>query len=279
MKIESVISATFLWCFSITAGRAATVVHDPIHTVLNVAQQVYGQVRQEAQHAEDVTKYTTMIQKQLQQINQLTSIINQNVEQLRRFGSPDTYINMLGLDDLFAEVNKARAGVGKTVADFTEAANGIAALKYTGGGLYQDLSELPDKFGRNVRYQTESFKKFGVIQDMYEEYNNQLSAVNQSFARLEDQVHNTAHQVDTAASLVETEKLNTKLQAVQGALDTNVQRATLAALKVLVQAEANRNDQARAQEVLRQRRVQEMTMENQELRELGGNLLGPPGGS
>ena len=108
--------------------------------MLNVAQQVYGQVRQEAQHAEDITKYTTMIQKQLQQINQLTSIINQNVEQLRRFGSPDRYINMLGLDDLFAEVNKARAGLGRTVTDFTEAANGIAALKYTGGGLYQDLS-------------------------------------------------------------------------------------------------------------------------------------------
>lgn len=279
MKIGSLISTTFLLCFSNTTGRAATVVHDPIHTALNVAQQVYGQVRQEAQHAEDVTKYTTMIQRQLQQIEQLTSIINQNVEQLRRFGSPDTYINMLGLDDLYEEVNKARAGVGKTVADFTEAANGIAALKYTGGGLYQDLSELPDKFGQNVRYQTESFKKFGVIQDMYEEYNNQLSAVNQSFARLEDQVHNTTHQVDTAASLVETEKLKAKLQAVQGALDTNVQRTTLAALKVLVQAEANRNDQARAQEVLRQRRVQEMSMENQELRELGGQLLGPPGGS
>jgi hypothetical protein len=65
-------------------------VHDPIQTVLNVAQQVYGQVRQEAQHAEDITKYMTMIQKQLQQIN-----INQNVEQLRRFGNPDTYVNML----------------------------------------------------------------------------------------------------------------------------------------------------------------------------------------
>lgn len=277
MKMEKRIAGTFLWCFC-TAARAATEVHDPIHTVLNVAQQVYGQVRQEAQHAEDITKYTTMIQKQLQQINQLTSIINQNVEQLRRFGSPDTYINMLGLDDLFTEVNKARAGLGKTVTDFTEAANGIAALKYTGGGLYQDLSELPGKSGQKFRYQTESFKKFGVMQDMYEDYNNQLSAVNQSVGRLEDEVHNTVHQIDNAGSLVETEKLKAKLQAVQGTLDTNVQRATLAALKVLVQAEANRNDQARAQEVSRQRRIQEMSMENQELRELGGQLLGPPGG-
>jgi hypothetical protein len=279
MRISSLTLSMFLWWIGNTAVRASTVVHDPIHTVLNVAQQVYGQVRQEAQHAEDITKYTTMIQKQLQQINQLTNIINQNVEQLRRFGNPDTYVNMLGLDDLFEEVNKMKAGVGRTVADFTETANGIAALKYTGRGLYQDLSEVPDKFGQKVQYETERLKKFGVVQDMYEDYNNQLSAVNQSFARLEDEVHNTAHQIDTAGSLVETEKLKAKLHAVQGALDADMQRATLAALKILVQAESNRNDQARAQEISGQRRIQEMSMENQELRELGGRLLGPPGGS
>ncbi len=279
MKIKILTSVIFLFCIFNTIVRGGTVVHDPIHTVLNVAQQMYGQVRQEAQHAEDVTKYTTMIQKQLQQINQLTNIINQNVEQLRRFGNPDTYVNMLGLDNLFEEVNKMRAGVGRTVADFTDTANGLAALKYTGGGLYQDLSELPDKFGQKVRYETESLKKFGAIQDMYDDYNNHLSAVNHSFARLEDDVHDTAHQIDVAGSLVETEKLKAKLQAVQGTLDVNMQRATLAALKILVQAESNRNDQARAQEVARQRRTQEMTLENQQLREMGGKLLGPPGGS
>jgi hypothetical protein len=279
MKIRNLISALLPICIFSTVVRASTVVHDPIHTVLNVAQQVYGQVRQEAQHAEDITKYATMIQKQLQQINQLTGIINQNVEQLRRFGNPDTYVNMLGLDDLLAEVNKVRAGVGRTVADFSETANGIAALKYTGRGLYQDLSELPDKFGEKVSYQTESLKKFGVVQDMYEDYNNQLSGANQSFARLEDEVRNTANQINAAQSLVETEKLKAKLQAVQGTLDANTQRATLAALKILVQAESNRNDQARAQEISRQRRTQEMSTEDQELRDLGGKLVGPPSGS
>jgi hypothetical protein len=263
-----------LWSFSL-AGRASTVVHDPIHTVLNVAQQLYGQVKQEAQHAEDITKYTTMIQKQLQQINQLTNIVNQNVEQLRRFGSPATYVNMLGLDGLFEEVNKVKTGVGKTVADFTETANGIAALKYTGQGLYQDLSEIPDKFGQKVQYQTGNFKKFGMVQEMNDDYNTQLSGVNQSFNRLENEVHNTAHQIDSAGSLVETEKLKAKLQAVQGTLDTNMHRASLAALKILVQGEMNRNDQARAQEASRQRRIQEMLTENQQLRDLGGELLGP----
>jgi hypothetical protein len=261
-------------------GRASTVVHDPIHTVLNVAQQVYGQVKQEAQHAEDITKYTTMIQKQLQQINQLTNIINQDVEQLRRFGNPDTYVNMLGLDGLLEEVNKVKAGVGKTVADFTETANGMASLKYTGQGLYQDLSQLPDKFGQKVQYEVGSFKKFGMVQDMNDDYNTHLTAVNQSFKRLEEEVQDTARQINSAGSLVETEKLKAKLQAIQGTADTNIHRASLAALKVLVQGEVNRNDQARAQEASRQRRIQEMQTENQELRDLGGELLGPaPAGS
>jgi hypothetical protein len=37
----------------------------------------------------------------------------------------------------------------------------------------------------------------------------------------------------------------------------------------------NRNDQARSQEASRQRRIQEMLTENQQLRDLGGQLLGP----
>jgi uncharacterized phage infection (PIP) family protein YhgE len=278
MKIKRVVRVLILLWSVGSAGRASTVVHDPIHTVLNVAQQLYGQIRQEAQHAEDITKYTTMIQKQLEQINQLTSLVNQDVEQLRRFGNPDTYVNMLGLDELFEEVNKIKTGVGKTVADFTETANGIAALKNTGQGLYQDLSELPDKFGQKVEYQAGSFKKFGMVQDMNDDYNTQLAAVNQSFKRLEEEVRNTTRQIDSAGSLVETEKLKAKLQAVQGALDTNLHRASLAAFKVLVQSEVNRNDQARAQEAARQRRTQEMMTENQELRDLGGAVLGPVAG-
>jgi hypothetical protein len=278
MKIKRVVRVLILLWSVGSAGRASTVVHDPIHTVLNVAQQLYGQIRQEAQHAEDITKYTTMIQKQLEQINQLTSLVNQDVEQLRRFGNPDSYVNMLGLDELFEEVNKVKTGVGKTVADFTETANGIAALKNTGQGLYQDLSALPDKFGQKVQYQAGSFKKFGMVQDMNDDYNTQLAAVNQSFKRLEEEVRNTTRQIDSAGSLVETEKLKAKLQAVQGALDTNLHRASLAAFKVLVQSEVNRNDQARAQEAARQRRTQEMMTENQELRDLGGAVLGPVAG-
>jgi len=279
MKIKPIVGITILmWSLSAT-GRATVVMHDPIHTVLNIAQQVYGQVKQEMQHAEDISKYATMIQKQLEQINQLTNIINQDIEQLRRFGNPDTYVNMLGLNRLFEEVNSIKSGVGKTVSDFSSAANGISALKYTGQGLYQDVSNLPDKFGQKVNYNTTSFKKFGVIQDMNDDYNRQLAAVNEAFGQLENDVRNTAGQINSAGSLVETEKLKAKLQALQGNLDSNMNRASVAALKVLVQSEVNRNDQARLQEATRQRRIQEMLTEDQQLSSLGGELLGPSSGN
>ena len=257
------------------SSQATSTVHDPIHTVLNVAQQVYGQVKQELQHNEDVSKYTTMIEKQIQQISQLTDIINKDVEQLRRFGDPNEYVNMLGLDELLKEANQQESGVGKTIEEFRQTADGLAALKNTGKGLYEDFSNIPDKFGQEVRYTTENFKKYGVLQDMYDDFNNQLSGSNESVGKLENEVASTARQINSAGSLVETEKLKAKLQAVEGMTNTSIQRAMLAALKILVQGESNRNDQARAQEAVRQRKVQEMQTENQQLYVLGRNLLGP----
>lgn len=140
-----------------SSGRATEVVHDPVHTTLNVLQQTIGQIKEATYHSQDVLKYTEMINRQIQQINQLTTMINQNVEELNRLGNPGTYINMLGLNELFREVNRIKSGVGQTMDNFRATANGIAALKETGDGLYQDLSLLPDRFGQNVQYDSESF--------------------------------------------------------------------------------------------------------------------------
>jgi hypothetical protein len=273
MKLKKTIIAV-CWLCGMSLAKAY-VVHDPIHTVLNIGEQVISQVKQQAQHVEDLAKYTEMIQKQVQQINQFTTMISQNVEQLKRFGNPDTYINMLGLDELLKEVDKAAEGAGRTIEDFRQTADGIAALKSTGQGLYQDFSTLPDKFGREIQYEEDQFKKFGVVQDMYEDYNKRLTELNRSIRTLENERKTTAERIDSAGSLVETEKLNAKLHAVEGAIGNHLQETSLAALKVIVQGEANRNDLARQQEVVRQRQAQEMIADNQRLRDFGVSVLGP----
>ena len=262
------------FCLGIPFASRGQTFHDPIHTALNIGQQVIGQGRQEAQHVENITKYTAMIQKQLQQIDQFTTIIHQNMDQLKRFGNPDTYINMLGLDELLNEIHKVQDDVGKTVGEFRKTADGIVALKSTGEGLYQDLSELPDKFGQRIRYEIDRFKKFGAVQDMDKDYNHQLTELNRSITTLENETKSTVQQVNSAGSLVETEKFKAKLQAIQGTIDNHIQKTILAALKIIVQGEANRNDQARQQEVMWQRQAQETTADIQRLRNFGASVLG-----
>lgn len=270
---------TMVLCILRSGGLATEVVHDPVHTTLNILQQTIGQIKDATYHSQDVLKYTEMINKQIQEINELTTMINQNVEELRRLGNPDTYTNMLGLSELFREVNQIKSGAGQTIDNFRATANGIAALKETGDGLYQDLSLLPDRFGQSVQFQTGSFKKFGVVQDMYAAYNNEINLANGSIARLQNEKEDTLRRLNTAGSLVETQKWKGKLEAIQGTIDNIAARVTAAGQKILVQEAVNRNDEARRAEAYRQIKAQEMATENQYLRDVGFRLLGPGGGS
>jgi hypothetical protein len=254
------------------ASRAYTV-HDPIHTTLNVLQQVIGQAKQALQHAEVMAKYAQMLQNQAKQIAELTTMINQNVESLRRLGDPNTYINMLGLNDLFNEITKIKNGVGSTVGQFQQTANGALALKNTANGLYRDLSSLPDRFGQQIKYNADSFKPYAAVQDMYQTYNSELEQGNQSLANLQQQKQDALQQLNQAGSLIEVEKLKAKLTAIQTGIDNVLNRLSVSAQKVLVQTAANQNDEARRQEAARQQIEQEMREETQELQQGGHALL------
>jgi septal ring factor EnvC (AmiA/AmiB activator) len=251
------------------APTQAYVVHDPIHTLLNIMQQCIGQASQATYHAQDIAKYTEMINKQIEQINQLTTVINQNIDHLKRFGDPDSYINMLSLDNLLAEVEKTKQGLGRTIGDVRQTVNGLQAIKDNGAGLYDDLSQLFDKFGNRVQLQADNFKKFGAVQTLYEDYNRELNDTNQAIARLQAEKADTLQRLNAAGSLVEVQKLTAKLQGVQTSLDNLFARAHNSAVKVLVQEAANRNDEARRAEAAAEKRAQEAVAETQHLLELG----------
>jgi hypothetical protein len=229
----------------VTPGLATDTVHDPIHTILNVLQQTIGQVKEASYHSADIAKYTEMISKQAQQIQQLTQIINQNVEALKRFGDPQYYTNMLGLDQLIDEINTSKSGIGQTIGEVSATANGFSALKNTAAGLYDDLSKLPDRFGNKVQMDLDGFKRFGLMQDLYHSYNTDLQSANSSINRLQQDKQTTLRQLNAAGSLVETEKWKGKLEAIQGSLDSWAARINAAGSKVLVQEAANRDDEAR----------------------------------
>lgn len=260
---------------TIRSGRATMIVYDPIATVQNVVQQVTDRVVQAAQHAEDMAKYVQMLENQTQQIAQLTNLISQNVQTLERLGNPATYVNMLSLNTILADIQRTMNGVGTTVAGFQQTANGFMALKNTANGLYQDLSQLKDQFGNPIQFQSNNFTKFGMVQNMYQSFNTEMTQANQALASLLQQKQQILQQLNSASSLIETEKLKSQLQAVEANISNATARLNMYSQKIVVQHAANQNDAARVQEAQREQWQQQALADDQAMQAAAQKILAP----
>jgi septal ring factor EnvC (AmiA/AmiB activator) len=256
-------------------AHAMISVYDAINTVENVIQQVVDRVVQAAQHAEDMAKYVQMIENQTQQIAQMTTMISQNVQTLERLGNPQTYVNMLSLNTVLADIQRTMNGVGTTVAGFQQTANGFMALKYTANGLYQDLSQLKDQFGNPIQFQSNNFTRFAMVQNMYQSFNTEMTQANQSLASLLQQKQQTLQQLNSATSLIETEKLKSQLQAVEANINNATARLNMYSQKITVQHAANQNDAARVQEAQREQWQQQALADDQMMQVAAQKLLAP----
>ena len=256
-------------------AHAMISVYDAINTVENVIQQVVDRVVQAAQHAEDMAKYVQMIENQTQQIAQMTTMISQNVQTLERLGNPQTYVNMLSLNTILADIQRTMNGVGTTVAGFQQTANGFMALKYTANGLYQDLSQLKDQFGNPIQLQSNNFTRFAMVQNMYQSFNTEMTQANQSLASLLQQKQQTLQQLNSATSLIETEKLKSQLQAVEANINNATARLNMYSQKITVQHAANQNDAARVQEAQREQWQQQALADDQMMQAAAQKLLAP----
>jgi hypothetical protein len=274
-RVLPTLSLVMLLLVSSSAVRATMIVYDPVQTVQNVVQQVIDRLVQAGQHAEDIAKYVKMMENQSQQIGQLTTMINQNVQQLERLGNPANYVNMLSLNVLGAEVQRTMNGVGTTIVEFQRTANGVMALKNTASGLYQDLSQLKDQFGKSIQFRTNLFTKYGVVQNMYQSFQNEMAQANQALASLLQQKQQILQQLNTATSLIETEKLKSQLEAVEASISSATARLSMYSQKILVQNVANQNDAARMQEAQRQQWQQEAWQDDMAMQGMAKRMFAP----
>ena len=257
------------------SAHAMISVYDAINTAENVIQQVVDRVVQAAQHAEDIAKYAQMLENQTQQIAQLTTMISQNVQALERLGNPQTYVNMLSLNTILADIQRTMNGVGTTVAGFQQTANGFMALKYTANGLYQDLSQLKDQFGNPIQFQSNNFTKFAMVQNMYQSFNTEMTQANQALATLLQQKQQILQQLNSASSLIETEKLKSQLQATEANVNNATARLNMYSQKIMVQHTANQNDIARVQEAQREQWQQQALADDQTIQTAAQKMLAP----
>jgi septal ring factor EnvC (AmiA/AmiB activator) len=257
------------------SAHAMISVYDAISTAENVVQQVVDRVVQAAQHAEDMAKYVQMIENQTQQIAQLTTMISQNVQALERLGNPATYVNMLSLNTILADIQRTMNGVGTTVAGFQQTANGFMALKNTANGLYQDLTQMKDQFGNPIQFQSNNFTKFAMVQNMYQSFNTEMTQANQSLASLLQQKQQILQQLNSASSLIETEKLKSQLQAIEANINNATARLNIYSQKVMVQNAANQNDAARVQEAQREQWQQQALEDDMLMQAAAKNMFAP----
>jgi len=257
------------------SAHALISVYDAINTAENVIEQVVDRVVQAAQHAEDMAKYVQMIENQTQQIARMTTMISQNVQTLERLGNPQTYVNMLSLNTILGDIQRTMNGVGTTVAGFQQTANGFMALKNTANGLYLDLSQLKDQFGNQIQFQPNNFTKFAMVQNMYQSFNNEMTQANQALASLLQQKQQILQQLNSASSLIETEKLKSQLQAVEANVNNATARLNMYSQKIMVQHAANQNDAARVQEAQREQWQQQALADDQAMQAAGQKMLAP----
>jgi septal ring factor EnvC (AmiA/AmiB activator) len=260
---------------SYSARAGGIPVYDAINTAENVIQQVVDRVVQAALHAEDIAKYAQMLENQTQQIAQLTTMIGQNVQALERLGNPQTYVNMLSLNTILADIQRTMNGVGTTVAGFQQTANGFMALKYTANGLYQDLSQLKDQFGNPIQFQSNNFTKFAMVQNMYQSFNIEMTQANQALASLLQQKQQILQQLNSASSLIETEKLKSQLQATEANINNATARLNMYSQKITVQHLANQNDASRVQEAQKEQWQQQALADDMLMQTAAKKMFSP----
>ena len=213
--------------------------HNAINEVKNYAQYV-------EQTANQVTQIT----------NQLTGLEYQIV-QLERFGNPQYYVNLLGLDSFMSTASVLTSGVGQTISAYRQAANGLQALQYTGNGLYSNLTGTVDRWGNPVRYQPDAFRKFGALNDMLESYNTGQRTYDSQMASLQQQLATALQNLNSSRDLVSTEKYKGQIEAIHAQITSLASNTHLNGQRASIQQLGNQNDAARVQEASREQEIQE----------------------
>jgi len=214
-------------------------------------------------HSADIAKYVQQIENQVRQIvNQYTQIANQ-VEGLRRLGDPNYYMHMLSLDTLLNEIQEVKGTIGGTMSEFRGLANGFASLRYTADGLYSDLTQWKGLGGEPVNFNQDSFKKYGMVFDLYDAYDREMQRYQDTMTKLQNDFGSTLEQLNTEPTQIGRETLVGKLQAIATQMDVTKNRIQIAADRVKVQQQVNAADQSRMQEAVREMELQTMAAQNQ----------------
>jgi hypothetical protein len=237
------------WTFTLLVSSKA-------HAYLAV-EDIPGYIQKGWMHLMDYAKYAEQVYNQETQIQNQVTQITQTATQIKRFGDPQFYVNLLNLSAFTATASNLSQGVGRTIGQFRSSANGVQALGYTANGLYSNLTNAVDRFGQPVQYATDSFRKFGAVNQMYDSYDQQLRTYNQQMASLQQQLTDAVNRMNAASTQMEHEKYAALVNAISAQMNALGHTTVLTGQRVIIQHSMNQSDAARVQEAQRQQLIQE----------------------
>lgn len=252
--MKTLIMVILFSCWSAQRSEAYLLVEDIPH----LTQSIISQIANYALYVQQYYQGLTQI------LNQATQIENQ-VIQLTNYGNPNYYVNMLNLGPLLNSVGQLQQGIGNQIAFYREASSGLSALSYTGQGLYSNLIGMKDRFGNPINWETNSFRKFGTVNSMLEDYNTSEKTYNGQMKILQQELATAVQGMNSDRTERGEMRYGHQIVAISAQMNALGHTTNLAGQRLAAQQTANQNDAARVQEATRQQQIQERRedLENQ----------------
>jgi hypothetical protein len=230
-----------------TAAHAQYVVTNPISDVLD-----------EIMHVEDIGKTVEMINNQVQQINALTQQLQQIQAYVKAFGDPEQLLSIVGADALIDSLNQS--GVGQTLGELQNLANGVEALRDNANGLYQSIGEtFTTPGGYELPRAEELYRKFAASQRATQNFESVYDDVAERRGVLKGRIAETTQQLQASSTDAETQKLAgviTGYNAELAAIDKEVDHALGESLVLDIQ---NREDREKQEQARKEERMAEFS--------------------
>jgi hypothetical protein len=214
----------------IASTQAQYIVYDP---TMNT-QQIIDQ-------AESIAKYAEMIGNQVQQINTLTSQLQQLERYNAAFGNPAAVLQVTGVTGLVQDLEHPT--VGQSMITLQVTATGDEALNNNGNGLYHNVgSTFTTPSGQQITRATNAYRPNAAIDRATQNYTNVYADVQQRRTALKAQIAATTTKLQASTTDAETQKLNGVLNGLNGDLAATDKEADHAVGLTLVQQAENQND-------------------------------------
>jgi acid phosphatase family membrane protein YuiD len=250
--------------FIAAAAHAQLVVYDPtVHT-----QQILDQ-------AQNIAKYVEMVNNQIEQINKLTSQLQELEKYNEAFGNPAQLLNIRGVNGLVRDLRKTE--LGQSIEQIRNVARGIDALTYNANGLYHSIgATFKTPSGAEIKREEAIYRDNAAVQRTAQNYTNVFDDVRERRRALKEEIAATTEKLQGTATASEVQKLTGVLVGLNAALAATDKEVDQALSLTIVQEAENRNDTEKQTKARGEEQKAEFSESLQKYRQTFQPLTAPP---